>query len=124
MAELARHFSVISFGMLRADALARDLARQLVQIQRQAQPLFTAHFAVMLNLKIQCRLRAHESNLTRLGDIVTGGAALNRRKSHGIHGFTKSLETLLKTMSSASPNVLFFPADRMVNRLVESKMNW
>ena len=51
------HLRVIGVGMLRADAFARDVAGQLMQIQRDGQPLFAAHFAVTLNLKIQCRLR-------------------------------------------------------------------
>src|SRR5450756_1171250 len=57
--------------MLRADAFARDVAGELVQIQRNGQPLFPAHFAVTLNLKIQCRLRTHSACLTRFEPDVT-----------------------------------------------------
>ncbi len=53
-------------GMLMADAGARDIARKLVQIERQLQSLFASHGTIFFNLRVERRLRRHEKILTRV----------------------------------------------------------
>ena len=52
--------------MLMADAGARDIARKLVQIERQLQSLFASHGTIFLILCVKRRLRRHEKILTRV----------------------------------------------------------
>ena len=44
------HFITARFRMLTADAVARDFARKLVQIERQLQSFFASHGTTFLNL--------------------------------------------------------------------------
>jgi hypothetical protein len=49
--------------MLVSNPLARHVAGQLMQIQRDAQPLLTGQAAVMLDLFVECGLRRHNDNV-------------------------------------------------------------
>src|SRR6185503_18221897 len=46
-------------GVLAADALPGNVARQLVQLQSQSQALFTGHATVPLDLFFECHRRSH-----------------------------------------------------------------
>jgi hypothetical protein len=48
------------------DALAGDIAGQLVQVQRDFKPLLARHLAVHLNLKVPRSFRIHTVNLSRI----------------------------------------------------------
>jgi hypothetical protein len=52
--------------MLMADAVARDFARKLVQIERQLQSLFASHGTIFFNLRVKRRLRRHKGILPRV----------------------------------------------------------
>src|SRR6185295_7710093 len=67
----AFHLGRVGFGILGANALAREVAGKLMQIQGNGEPFLSAHFAVTLYLIIQCRLRAHANCITQFVRIVT-----------------------------------------------------
>ena len=52
--------------MLMADAVARDFARKLVQIERQSQSLLASHGTIFFNLCVKRCLRRHKTILTRV----------------------------------------------------------
>ena len=60
------HFIDARFGMLIADARARDFAGKLVQIKRQLQSLFASHGTIFFNLCVKRGLRRHEKILSRV----------------------------------------------------------
>jgi hypothetical protein len=70
------NFGDASFWILAADAFARDVAGHLVQVERDAKPLFAGHLAVAFNLFVQCRCRSHEeiiANLLQRSKIIQPG---------------------------------------------------
>jgi hypothetical protein len=60
----ALDFSGAGLGVLAANAFPGNVARQLVQLQRQSQALFTRHTTVTLDLFFQCHSRSHDFPLT------------------------------------------------------------
>jgi hypothetical protein len=60
------HFIDARFGMLIADAIARDFAGKLVQIKRQPQSFFASHGTIFFNLCVKRCLWRHEKILTRV----------------------------------------------------------
>jgi hypothetical protein len=56
-------FGFVRLGKLMANALSRQIARELMQIQPQFEPLLACHLAVPRNLEIQSGFRFHANNL-------------------------------------------------------------
>jgi hypothetical protein len=69
MKEQAFDFSRVGFGMLSADPFAGNVARQLVQTQRDGQPLFARHQTVAFNLFVQRGGRSHGSVITEFSRV-------------------------------------------------------
>ena len=70
---LAQELLYLSFCRIRvlmANASARDVAGELVQIQSNGQPLFACHLAISLNLLLQRSLGRHQSTITGPGTVA------------------------------------------------------
>jgi hypothetical protein len=63
----ALDFGGAGLGVLAANAFPGNVARQLVQLQRQSQALFTRHTTVTLDLFFRCDSRSHDFPIAQFG---------------------------------------------------------
>ena len=63
-------FGWIRLGILPTNALAREITSEIVQVQRDGQPLLTRHSPVMFDLTIQGDCRGHDMLTVRKAFLV------------------------------------------------------
>ncbi len=61
--------------------LARHVAGQLMQTQRNGQALLAGHKAITLNLLLQCAVRTHVTRIKSVSDNSAGVEQINSKSA-------------------------------------------